>query len=205
VTSARTSEWVLATTNQGKLSEFRAILGPRLMIHAQHALAVTTADETGCTFLENALIKARHAAEATGLPSIADDSGLLVDALGGAPGVRSARYAGPNASDAENVACLLDALRGVAPERRGAQFYCVIVALLSARDPCPLVATGVWRGVIADAPAGKYGFGYDPVFFDPAQGATAAELAPDLKNRVSHRARALGQLAALLTGEAPPA
>lgn len=192
------SEWVVATGNRGKLAEMRAILGPAILLRAQSEFGVVPAAETADTFLENALGKARHVAQATGQPSLADDSGLLVDALGGAPGVRSARYAGPAATDAANVAHLLQALRGVPPRQRTARFYCVIVALKSADDPCPLVATGEWRGEIALAPSGANGFGYDPVFVDPTQGQTAAALPSEVKNRISHRGQALARLAALL-------
>ncbi|HSG65997.1 MAG TPA: RdgB/HAM1 family non-canonical purine NTP pyrophosphatase [Gammaproteobacteria bacterium] len=189
--------WVLATGNCGKLEEFRALLaGSGLEIIAQSELGVISPAETGATFVENAILKARHAAAQTGLPAIADDSGLIVDALGGAPGVRSARYAGADASDAANLAKLLDTLG--ATTRREARFHCVIVALYSAADPAPVIAQGCWPGAIAHAPAGTGGFGYDPVFFDPELGATAAQLAPATKNRVSHRGRALAALAAAL-------
>jgi XTP/dITP diphosphohydrolase len=193
--------WVLASSNAGKLAELRALLREARLdvdVVAQSDLGVAPAAENASTFVENALAKARHAARATALPAIADDSGLAVDALGGAPGVRSARYAGEAASDGENVAKLLAALTGVAAERRTARFHCVLVAVEGPDDPAPLIAAGEWAGVIASARAGSGGFGYDPVFLDPAIGKTAAELAPDVKNRVSHRGRALRALVAAL-------
>ena len=193
--------WVLASGNRGKLAELRDLLrdaGLGLDVVAQSDLGVTAAPEDGLTFVENALAKARHAADATGLPAIADDSGLCVDALGGAPGVRSARFAGEGAGDPANVAKLLAALRSVPEAERGARFYCVLVALEAADDPAPVVAHGEWRGSIALAPRGAGGFGYDPVFLDPATGQTAAELGPAAKNRVSHRGRALRALAECL-------
>jgi len=189
---------VLASGNHGKLAELRDLLrdaGLGLEVVAQSDLGVTSAPEDGLTFVENALAKARHAASATGLAAIADDSGLCVDALGGAPGVRSARFAGSGADDSANVAKLLAALQSVPEAGRGARFYCVLVALESADDPAPLVAQGEWRGRIATAPRGAGGFGYDPVFIDPASGLTAAELGAAAKNRVSHRGRALRALA----------
>jgi XTP/dITP diphosphohydrolase len=186
--------WVLATGNRGKLAELRDLIrdaGLGLEVVAQTDLGVSPAPEDGLTFVENALAKARHAARATGLPAIADDSGLCVDALGGAPGVRSARFAGDEADDRANVATLLAALQAVPEPARGARFLCVLVALESPDDPSPLIAEGEWRGRIAIAPRGAGGFGYDPVFIDPGSGRTAAELAPAAKNRVSHRGRAL--------------
>jgi XTP/dITP diphosphohydrolase len=186
--------WVLATGNRGKLAELRDLIrdaGLGLEVVAQTDLGVSPAPEDGLTFVENALAKARHAARATGLPAIADDSGLCVDALGGAPGVRSARFAGDEADDRANVATLLAALQAVPEPARGARFLCVLVALESQDDPSPLIAEGEWRGRIAIAPRGAGGFGYDPVFIDPGSGRTAAELAPAAKNRVSHRGRAL--------------
>ena len=189
---------VLASGNQGKLAELRELLLEarlELEVVSQGDLGVSAAAEDGLTFVENALAKARHAAQATGLPAIADDSGLCVDALGDAPGVRSARYAGIAADDRANVLKLLDALRAVPEQDRGARFCCVLVALDSADDPAPLIASGEWQGRIAHSPRGSGGFGYDPVFLDPATGKTAAELTPAAKNRVSHRGRALRALA----------
>ena len=194
--AAPARRWVIATGNPGKLIELRALLEPAgLTLVAQSDLGVESPPETGATFLENALIKARHAAQVTGLPAIADDSGLVVDALGGAPGIYSARYAGQDSQDADNVRKLLDDMRDLPAAERGAHFHCVIVALLSAQDPAPAIGQGRWPGQIALEPAGVSGFGYDPVFFDPELGKTAAELSGDVKNRVSHRARALEALA----------
>ena len=191
---------VLASSNPGKLAELEALLEPTgLHVVAQDAFGVEPPEETGATFVENALIKARAACAATGLPALADDSGIVVDALEGAPGVRSARYAGPGASDADNVARLLEALRGVAPAERGAAFVCTIACLRHARDPCPIVCEGVWEGRVLDAPRGGGGFGYDPVFFVEAPGRTAAELSFAEKNAVSHRGQALAQLLERLT------
>ena len=165
-----------------------------IRVVAQDAVGVEPPEETGLTFVENAIIKARAACVATGLPALADDSGVVVDALGGAPGVRSARYAGAGASDADNVAKLLGALAEVASPERGAAFVCSIVYLRDARDPCPIVSEGVWRGRILDAPRGTGGFGYDSVFYVDALGRTAAELSRAEKNATSHRGRALAQL-----------
>ncbi len=193
--------WVLASGNAGKLAELTALLrGAELdfEVIAQSDLGVSAAPEDGATFLENALAKARHAARATGLPAIADDSGLAVDALGGAPGVRSARYAGENGGDRANVAKLLAALESVPDGRRTARFHCVLAAVSSAADEAPVIATGEWVGEIAHTPAGGGGFGYDPVFFDPGLGKTAAELPPAVKNRVSHRGQAMRALIAVL-------
>ena len=191
--------WVLATGNRGKLAELCSLFrdaGLDLELVPQTDLGIDAAPEEGVSFVENALAKARHAARASGLPAIADDSGLCVDALGGEPGVRSARYAGEAADDRANVAKLIDALRSVPDDERGARFHCVLVALGAADDPAPLIASGEWRGRIAAEARGTGGFGYDPVFVDPATGLTAAELSPAAKNRVSHRGRALATLAA---------
>ena len=193
------AEWVLATSNRGKVSELLALLeesGVRLKLTAQTDLHVDAPAETGATFVENALLKARHAALATRLPAIADDSGLTVAALGGAPGVHSARFAGPSASDAANVSKLLESLRE-SPDR-SASFHCVLVALLRPDDPAPLIASGVWSGEITHAPRGTQGFGYDPVFLDPTLGRTAAELTSREKGQLSHRGIALRRLAELL-------
>ncbi|HET6396351.1 MAG TPA: RdgB/HAM1 family non-canonical purine NTP pyrophosphatase [Pseudoxanthomonas sp.] len=190
---------VLASGNAGKLAELRALLaGTGATLVAQSDLGVADVEETGLTFVENALLKARHAARATGLPALADDSGLCVDALGGAPGLYSARYAGGHGDSTANIARLLRELGDLPPERRTAHFHSVIVLLRHAEDPQPLIAEGVWPGVVLDAPRGDGGFGYDPVFLDPGHGLSAAELDPALKNRISHRGRALQQLAARL-------
>jgi len=190
---------VLASSNRGKLVEIREVLaGTGIELIAQSDLHIDDADETGATFVENALIKARHAAAISGLPALGDDSGICVDALHGAPGLRSARYAGTHGDSAANIAKLLAALEGVESESRTAHFHCTIVLLRSAVDPAPLIAEGRWRGRILDAPRGDKGFGYDPVFFDPALDAGAAELDADVKNRVSHRGQALAALRAAL-------
>ena len=188
--------WVLATANRGKTAELATLFresGLAIDLVAQTDLGVPPAAETASTFAENALLKARHAARITGLPTVADDSGLTVDALGGAPGVLSARYAGPAADDRANIAKLLAAL-AVETSGRTARFHCVLVALLDADDPAPAIATGEWSGEIARIERGNNGFGYDPVFFDQRLGKTAAELSPTEKNRVSHRGAALRQL-----------
>jgi XTP/dITP diphosphohydrolase len=188
---------VFASGNPGKLAELRSMLhqaGLGTQLVAQSDLGIVGPPETGAAFVENALAKARHAARAAGCAAIADDSGLLVDALGGEPGVLSARYAGPDADDRANVAKLLAALRDTPDSERGARFHCVLVALERADDPAPVIATGEWAGEIARAPAGIGGFGYDPVFYDRALGKTAAELDTETKNRVSHRGRALRAL-----------
>jgi XTP/dITP diphosphohydrolase len=192
--------WVLATGNRGKVAELVALLaeaGLGLRVTAQSELGVRAPAETEATFVENALLKARHAARLTRLPAIADDSGLVVAALDGAPGVRSARFAGDNVDDGANVAKLL-ALMDDPTLDRSARFHCVLVALMHAEDPAPLIATGSWTGRIAHAPKGTGGFGYDPVFFDPMLQRTAAELTPAEKNRVSHRGAALRALIELL-------
>ncbi|NYZ62797.1 RdgB/HAM1 family non-canonical purine NTP pyrophosphatase [Luteimonas deserti] len=186
---------VLASGNAGKLEELRAMLADLpLTIVPQRELGVDDVPETGTTFVENALIKARHASQVTGLPALADDSGLIVDALGGAPGLHSARYAGSPTDDAANNAKLLRALDGLPEAQRTARFYAVIVLLRHAEDPQPLIAEGTWAGRILDAPRGRNGFGYNPVFLDPARGLSAAEMAPEQKNRISHRALALQSL-----------
>ncbi|EKK4080017.1 XTP/dITP diphosphatase [Cronobacter dublinensis] len=183
---------VLATGNAGKVRELASLLREfGLDIVAQTELGVDSAEETGLTFIENAILKARHAAQVTGLAAIADDSGLAVDALGGAPGIYSARYAGADASDRANLEKLLDALKEVPDDKRQAQFHCVLVYLRHAEDPTPLVFHGVWPGVIARTPAGQGGFGYDPIFFVPSEGKTAAELTREEKSAISHRGQAL--------------
>jgi len=191
-----TSKLVIASSNAGKLAEFGELFADRtgIQLLSQGALGVSDAEETGLTFVENALLKARHASRETGLPSLADDSGLCVDALGGAPGLYSARYAGMGADASSNIAKLLAALQGVPTLQRGAHFYAVIVLLRHAEDPQPLIAEGVWSGIILDEPRGIGGFGYDPVFLDPALGRSAAELEPALKHRISHRGRAIAAL-----------
>lgn len=194
------AHWVLATSNRGKVVELGALLteaGLGFRVTVQSELGVSAPPETEITFVENALLKARHAARATRLPAIADDSGLVVGALGGAPGVRSARFAGEGADDGANIAKLLAHMADPTLDR-GARFHCVLVALTHAEDPAPLIAAGSWAGRIAHAPSGTGGFGYDPVFFDPTLQHTAAELTPAEKNRVSHRGTALRRLIELL-------
>lgn len=189
---------VLATGNRGKLRELRALLEDlALEVVPQSELGVESVEETGTTFEANALLKARHASRVTGLPAIADDSGIEVDALGGRPGVHSARYAGFEATDADNNAKLLLELADAA-EPRTARYRAVIVYVASADDPEPVVASGAWEGAIARAPRGDGGFGYDPLFLVGAGQLTAAELPPDEKNRVSHRAAALRELVSKL-------
>jgi XTP/dITP diphosphohydrolase len=190
---------VLASGNAGKLVEMRQILGDaRIDLVAQGELGIADAQETASTFVENALLKARHAARASGLPALGDDSGICVDALAGAPGLISARYAGRHGDSAANIAKLLDVIRDVADPQRGAHFHCSIVLLAHADDPAPLVAEGRWHGRILRAARGDRGFGYDPVFLDPATNLSAAELDPVLKNRISHRGQALARLRELL-------
>ncbi|MCC5852551.1 MAG: RdgB/HAM1 family non-canonical purine NTP pyrophosphatase [Alkalimonas sp.] len=186
------NELVLATGNPGKVAELAAMLAPfSCLVRPQSEFQLADADETGLSFVENAIIKARHAALHTGLPAIADDSGLAVDALQGAPGIYSARYAGEGASDADNVQKLLAALHQLAPEQRQAQFHCVLVFMRHAEDPTPLISHGRWQGLIHQQPQGDGGFGYDPVFFVPEQGCTAAELSKQQKQQLSHRGQAL--------------
>jgi len=181
---------VLATGNEGKRRELEALLGNNWELLPQAALGVDAVEETGTSFLENALLKARHASAATGLPAIADDSGLEVNALGGAPGVHSARYAGVAADDAANNSKLVAALAGLPPPARGARFRCVMVFVRGPDDPSPVVADCSWDGFIASEARGAGGFGYDPLFIDPASGRHSAELTPQEKNARSHRGQA---------------
>ncbi len=197
------SRVVLASSNRGKLGEFSALLaGTGLRVVSQGELGVPDAEETGLSFVENAILKARNAARHTGLPAIADDSGIEVDALNGAPGIYSARYAGTDAGDGANVAKLLRELADVPAERRSARFRCLIVHLRHALDPTPLICQGTWEGRILFEPRGTNGFGYDPVFFVPTHGCASAELPPEIKNRLSHRGQAMACLLAAL-GAAP--
>ena len=193
------SRIVLATGNAGKLAEIAPVLAPRgLEVVPQSALDVDEAVEDGLSFVENALIKARHAARRTGLPAIADDSGLEVEALNGAPGIHSSRYAGETATDRDNLERLLSAMSGLPPEARRARFVCVMVFMRHAEDPVPLICQGTWSGRIAEHASGRNGFGYDPVFVVDDRGRTSAELDPTEKARLSHRAKALAQLCAHL-------
>ena len=190
---------VLASSNAGKVREFNQLLGGlHLEVVPQSQFNVADVDETGLTFVENAILKARHAAQHTGLPALADDSGLEVDALHGAPGIYSARYAGAGASDADNLKKLLEALKDVPEQNRGARFQCVLVYLRHALDPTPLICQGTWEGRILPEARGSSGFGYDPVFFVPTHSLSAAELSAPIKNSLSHRGQALRQLLASL-------
>lgn len=186
---------VLASGNRKKLAELQAILRDLdVELVPQSEFAIPDAVEDGQSFVENAIIKARHAARLSGLPAIADDSGIEVDALGGAPGIHSARFAGGHGDDAANNALLLERLRGVPPEQRTARFQCAIVLLRHVTDSMPLVCQGSWQGRILEAPRGAHGFGYDPLFFVPDHDCSSAELPPEVKNRISHRALALQEL-----------
>jgi XTP/dITP diphosphohydrolase len=186
---------VLASGNPGKLRELSVILDDLgYQLHAQSEFNVPEVPETGTTFVENAIIKARHAAALTGLPALADDSGIEVDALDGAPGVYSARFAGPEADDAANNALLVDKLQAVPAEQRSARYRAVIVFMRHAGDPSPLICEGSWEGMIQLEPIGDGGFGYDPYFYLPNQGCTSAQLSADEKNRLSHRGAALQEL-----------
>jgi XTP/dITP diphosphohydrolase len=190
---------VLATNNAGKIRELQALLTP-LQIEVLPKSQFTKDDvaETGTTFIENALIKARHAAQASGLPAIADDSGIEVDALNGAPGIYSARYAGENASDADNLYKLLDEMQAVPDHLRGARYRCALVYVTHADDPLPLCTEATWEGRITRSPMGEGGFGYDPIFWLDEQQQTSAQISAHLKNQLSHRAKALQQLVSLL-------
>ena len=197
MTFLSTQQIILASSNIGKIKEIQAILAEHLIV-PQSVFNVTDADETGSTFVENAIIKARHAAFQCKLPAIADDSGLVVDALSGAPGVISARYAGVGASDRDNVQKLLKELEDIPEERRSARFICVMVFLEHAEDPFPVIAQGVWEGQILYQPIGANGFGYDPVFWVPEQQCASAELSAAVKNSLSHRSKALRSLTDLI-------
>lgn len=189
---------VFASGNAGKVREIAAMLGDAVELVMQGDLNIESVEETGTTFTDNALLKARHAAAASGLPALADDSGIEVDALHGAPGVYSARYAGEGASDADNLQKLLAALQG--ETNRAARFRCVLAFVRSADDPDPILAEGRWEGRIAEVPAGQGGFGYDPIFIDAESGVTSAELSAEQKNARSHRGKALVELRGLLAG-----
>jgi XTP/dITP diphosphohydrolase len=188
---------VLASGNPGKIREIQVILEGHPIV-PQSAFNVVDAEETGTTFVENAILKARNATLYCKLPAIADDSGLVVDALDGAPGVISARYAGVGANDQDNLNKLLRELEGVPDELRTARFICVMVFMEHANDPCPVIAQGVWEGKILDHAVGENGFGYDPVFWVPEQGCASAELSATVKNSLSHRGKALKSLTELI-------
>ncbi|WP_428353383.1 RdgB/HAM1 family non-canonical purine NTP pyrophosphatase [Methyloprofundus sp.] len=188
---------VLASGNAGKIKEIQAILSDYKIV-PQQQFNIQEAEETGSTFIENAIIKAKHAALHSNLPAIADDSGLVVDALKGAPGVISARYADTKATDQENLQKLLDAMVDIPESQRSARFICVIVLMRHANDPFPLIAQASWEGRILDHPQGANGFGYDPIFWVAAENCSSAELSAPRKNQLSHRGQALRQLASLL-------
>jgi len=199
------SSLVLASGNAGKLREFSHLLAPLgIEPMPQGQLGVSDAEETGLTFVENALIKARHAAEVTGLPALADDSGIEVDALGGEPGIYSARFAArrqQGSGDGDNNAALLAALEGVPEQARTARYWCVLVYLRHAADPVPIIVQASWEGRVLDAPQGEGGFGYDPLFWLPEHGMTAVALDAETKNRLSHRGRAMQQLLEALAAQ----
>ncbi len=189
----------MASSNPGKLREINQILGGLDMeVVPQSEFDVPDADETGLSFVENAILKARHAAQLTGLPAIADDSGLEVDALTGAPGIYSARFSGPGATDEKNLRKLLEDLKDVPEAERTARFQCLMVFMTHAEDPTPLICQGTWEGRILFEPQGENGFGYDPIFYVPGEDCASAELTPETKNRLSHRGQALGKLLSAL-------
>lgn len=186
---------VLASNNKGKVREFGEMLATLNMeVVPQASFNIEDADETGLTFVENAIIKARHAAKIAGLPAIADDSGLEVDFLNGAPGIYSARYSGEGATDEKNLLKLLDALKDVAEEKRTARFQCVLVYMRHAEDPTPIICQGAWEGIITTERHGDNGFGYDPIFYVPEYNCTSAQLKSEQKNKLSHRGIALSAL-----------
>ncbi|SFP66285.1 XTP/dITP diphosphohydrolase [Geopseudomonas sagittaria] len=187
------TELVLASHNAGKLKELQAMLGDAVRVRSVAEFSSHEPEETGLSFVENAILKARHAARVSGLPALADDSGLAVDALGGAPGIRSARYA-DGLGDAANNAKLLDALKDVPDAERGARFVCALALVRHADDPLPIICEGLWHGQILHEARGTGGFGYDPLFWVPERECASAELSPVEKNQLSHRARAMAQL-----------
>jgi len=194
---------ILASSNKGKLRELSALLAPLgYDLIAQNTLGIDTPPETGDTFAANALLKARHAAAAAGFPALADDSGIEVDALGGRPGIYSARYAGEGASDQDNLQKLLSEMRGVPEGKRTARYQCVIAFVTAANDPQPILATGTWDGTLISEPRGLGGFGYDPIFIPSGFDRTAAELEPGEKNSLSHRGQALRALVGRLPSRA---
>ncbi|MEJ1382409.1 MAG: XTP/dITP diphosphatase [Candidatus Sedimenticola sp. (ex Thyasira tokunagai)] len=191
---------VLASNNAGKVREINQLLAEQaIKVLPQKEFDIPEADETGLTFVENAILKARHAAALSGLPAIADDSGIEVDALKGAPGIYSARFAGPGCNDQDNNVKLLEDLKGVPEDERSARFQCVMVYMRHAEDPTPIICQGTWEGRILTESQGENGFGYDPLFLVPDQGCTSAELSADKKNKLSHRGQALRKLMAALT------
>ncbi|CZG64082.1 RdgB/HAM1 family non-canonical purine NTP pyrophosphatase [Legionella pneumophila serogroup 1] len=190
-------EIILATSNPGKIKELEQLLAPTICI-PQADLGIFDAEETGLSFIENAILKARHASSLANKPALADDSGLVVPSLNGEPGIYSARYAGRKANDEDNIQQLLSKMADLSQEQRQAYFFCAIALMQHAKDPTPLIATGVFHGVISVKPSGTNGFGYDPVFYLNEYQCTAAELPAKIKNRISHRAKALNQLRTLL-------
>ena len=197
---------VIASSNAGKLRELATLLHdwPVQLVN-QSELGVSEADESACSFVENAILKARHASNATGLPAIADDSGIEVDILDGAPGVRSARFAGTGAGDRQNLQLLLEKVRATGIMNPSARFQCLMVFLTHAGDATPIIAQGTWNGHLVAEPRGGHGFGYDPIFFVPTHGCTSAELDPAVKNRISHRAQAMSGLLQGLRARFPAA
>ncbi|WP_372881061.1 XTP/dITP diphosphatase [Psychromonas sp.] len=192
-------QWVLATGNKGKVKEMSELLNSfAIEVLPQSQFDVSEVAETGTTFVENAIIKARHAAKVTGLPAIADDSGLEVDFLNGQPGIYSSRFSGENATDQENIDLLLNKLEGVGKEQRGARFQCVLVYLRHELDPTPVICQGTWHGSITESVQGENGFGYDPVFWVESEQCTSAQLSKQRKGELSHRGKALTMLVALL-------
>lgn len=186
---------VLASGNAGKLREFQTLLaGQAIEVILQSQFSIPDAEETGLSFVENAILKARHAARLSGLPALADDSGLEVDALLGAPGIYSARFSGEGATETRNNAKLLEEMAKMPQASRTARFHCLLVLMRHAEDPVPLICHGSWEGIILQAPSGSNGFGYDPLFFAIEQQASAADLPSEIKNRVSHRGKATAQL-----------
>jgi XTP/dITP diphosphohydrolase len=192
---------VLASGNQGKLAEFKALFAKlAIEVLPLSDFGVESPEETGLSFIENAILKARHASKATGLPALADDSGLAIDALNGAPGIYSARYAGVGVTDADNIDKALKSLAGVPEAQRGARFHCVLALMQHAEDPMPLIAHGAWSGRILSARVGDGGFGYDPVFYVPEKDCAAAQLSKDEKNAISHRGKAIAELLNVMHG-----
>jgi XTP/dITP diphosphohydrolase len=198
---ARMKKLVLASGNQGKLAEFKALFAKlAIEVLPLSDFGVESPEETGLSFIENAILKARHASKATGLPALADDSGLAIDALNGAPGIYSARYAGVGVTDADNIDKALKSLAGVPEAQRGARFHCVLALMQHAEDPMPLIAHGAWAGRILSARVGDGGFGYDPIFYVPEKDCAAAQLSKDEKNAISHRGKAIAELLNVMHG-----
>jgi len=192
---------VLASNNAGKVREINQLLqDQQIRVVPQREFDIQDIEETGLTFVENAILKARHAAKESGLAAIADDSGLEVDALKGAPGIYSARFAGPGCDDQDNNRKLLESLKDVPENERSARFQCVMVYMRHGDDPTPIICQGTWEGRIMQQPQGENGFGYDPLFFVPGQNCTSAQLNPEIKNSLSHRGQALSRLMATLSG-----